>query len=192
MSALLSLSSQCTFELYKSEESGSDESDSDDGQSDGDSEGGDVVPYEKSMAEGSVPPASDAAKSNISKPVDVQEGNGVEESEMEERNHHRSYPGKNLFGQDGGQIGELRIGEHEQQDDVGEGGEVEDLDDVDHPATHVAVEIQKEVEPSLQKRKRKGVGGEKEEERFRSYRTRAKKRASMDAKKQVLRPRGNG
>ena len=86
----------------------------------------------------------------------------------------------------------MRTGEHEQQDDVGEGREVEDLDDVDHPATHVAVETHKEVEPSLQKRKRKRMGGKKEEERFRSYRTRAKKRASMDAKQRVLRPRGNG
>jgi hypothetical protein len=32
------------------------------------------------------------------------------------------------------------------------------------------------------KRKRKGVGVEEEEERLRSYRTRAKKRESMDAK----------
>ena len=178
--------------MYKSEESGSDESDSDDGQSDGDSDDGDVVPYEKSMAEGSVPLASDAAESNISKQVDVQEGNGVEEGEMKERNHHRSHQGKNLLGQDGGQTKKLSTGEHEQQDDVGEGREVEDLDDIDHPATHVADETHKDMEPSLQKRKRKRVSGKKEEERFRSYRTRAKKRASMDAKKQVLQPRGNG
>jgi hypothetical protein len=118
--------------------------------------------------------------------VDDQEGNGVEEGEMEGRNHHRSYPGKNLLGQDG-QITELRTGEHEQQDDVGEGEGVEDPADVDHHATHVVVEICKVVEP---KRKRKGVGVEEEEERFRSYMMRAKKRESMDAKKWVLRPRG--
>jgi hypothetical protein len=144
------------------------------------------VPYEKSMADGSVPPASDGAESDVGMQVDDREGKGVEEGEMEGRNHHRSHPGKNLLGQDV-QITELRTGEHEQQDDVGEGEGVEDPDDVDHRVTHMVVEIRKVVEP---KRKRKGVGVAEEEERLRSYRTRAKKRESLDSKKRVLRPRG--
>ena len=75
--------------------------------------------------------------------------------------------------------------------EMGDGAERDGLESGDHPVTHVAVEIHKEVEPSLKKRKR--VGYEKEVERIKSlYRTRARQRASMDAKKQVLRPRGNG
>jgi hypothetical protein len=139
------------------------------------------------MADGSVPPASDAAESNVGMEVDDQEGNGVEEDGMEGRNHPRSYSGKNLLGQDG-QITELRTGEHEQQDDVGEGEGVEDPADVDQCATHVVVEIRKVVKPRI--RKRKAVVDKEEEKRSRSYRTRAKKRESTDAKQRVLRPRG--
>jgi hypothetical protein len=207
---------QCIFEFHNSEESGSDELDSDDGQRDGDSDDGDVVPYEKSMAEGSVhpasddgqrdgdrddgdvapyeksmaevsvPPAGDDTESNASKQVDVQEGDGVEAGKMEGRNHHRSLPGKNLLGQYGQLIKKLRTGEQEQQDDVGEGGGVEDPDDVDHPATHMVVEIHKVVKPNVQNVKRKAVVDKEEEKRSRLYRTRAKKRESMDAKKWVL------
>src|SRR6202045_965763 len=72
-----------------------------------------------------------------------------------------------------------------------DGAEGVGLESGDHPATHVVVEIHNEAEPSLQKRRQ--VEGEKEEERSKSlYRTRARQRASMDAKKWVLRPRRNG
>ena len=74
------------------------------------------------------------------------------------------------------QIMELRTGEHGLWDDMSVGG------DVDGPAAHpLAVEICKEVGPSLPKRKR--GNHDQEEERSKQYRTRARQRASMDAKK---------
>jgi hypothetical protein len=79
------------------------------------------------------------------------------------------------------QIMELRTGEQELWDDVGV------HEDVHGPVAHLAVQIHKEAEPSLPKRKR--VYHDEEEERSKQYRTRARERASMDSKKRVLRPR---
>src|SRR6202045_3944175 len=72
-----------------------------------------------------------------------------------------------------------------------DGAEGVGVESGDHPATHVVVEIHNEAEPSLQKRR--WGRGERDEERSKSlYWTRARQRASMDAKKRVLRPRRNG